>query len=336
MVTTIQNVNGESFKQAIDLAINTKPKNKAKAHHHFCKLMGCQFILTAVHQSPQIAWDGIRAGVAEIERIEELISSWKPTSQTSEINRKAGIEPIKVSPELFNLIDRSLLVSKLTAGAFDISGTLSRYYWQFDKAEHDMLPLAKIRELRELINYQNVELDKTNSTVFLKKAGMKIGFGGIGKGYAAVRAQEIMRRHGIMAGIVNASGDIMCWGSPPNKHFWDVKIPDPEQMEASLFEVTIPYGSLVTSGDYESYTMINGQRFSHIIDPRTGLPVKSLKSVSVICPNPELGDALATAISVLGATAGIKLINKLNGIECLIVDQNNVKYYSDHMLKLVK
>ena len=306
-------------------------KRKAKAHHHFCKLMGCQFIITAVHIDPQLAWDAIRAAVAEISRIEKLISSWDEYSQTSTINRMAGIAPVKVDKELFALIERSLKVSDITAGAFDISGNLSRFYWDFNGQSNELLSENKIHELRDLINYKNIYLDKENSSVFLKRAGMKIGFGGIGKGYAARRAAVVMKDLGIANGLVNASGDIMSWGHPPGQSYWDVKIPNPEKRDESLFEIAIPYGALVTSGDYENYTMINGERYSHIIDPRTGMPVKSLKSVTVICPDPELGDALATAVSVMGATAGIALIDRLNGLECLIIDQDNKTYLSKQL-----
>lgn len=306
----------------------TKP---TKAHHHHVKLMGCSFVLTAVSANPQKAWDSLRAGVAEIERIEALISSWQPNSETSKINDNAGIEAVKVSSELFGLIERSLQVSKMTAGAFDISGTLSRYYWEFDGLENQLLPEEKIHELRDLINYKWIELDQNESSVFLKKKGMKIGFGGIGKGYAAHRAHLIMKSMGIENGLINASGDLMAWGNPPNRNGWEIKIPDPENRTNTLVQFTIPNGSVVSSGNFENYTLIDGVRYSHIIDPRTGMPIIKTKSVSVICPNPELGDALATAISVLGAEMGINLINRLNGIECMVIDSNNKIHYSTHL-----
>jgi len=329
MLNTLQKFQKENYE------INTggliSKKKSLKAHHHFCKLMGCQFILTAVHTSPQKAWDAIRAAAAEITRIEKLISSWDANSQTSLINCKSGIAPVKVDAELFRLIERSLKVSKITAGAFDISGTLSRYYWKFNQQNNRMLSIDKIHELRDLINFKKIELNYEDKSVFLKKAGMKIGFGGIGKGYAAFMAQQIMIRMGIKSGLVNASGDIICWGKPPDKTSWDIKIPNPEDMDDPLFNISIPFGAMVTSGDYESYTLIDGKRYSHIIDPRTGMPVRSLKSVTVICPNPEFGDALATAVSVMGAEAGIALINRLNGVECLVIDQDNKKYLSKQL-----
>lgn len=302
--------------------------NFNKAHHYSIRLMGCHFVLTAVHKDPQLAWDAIRAGVDEIMRIESLISSWREDSETAEINRMSGISAVKVEPELFDLIARSYKVSELTCGAFDITGNLARYYWDFAGQEVGYLPSNKLSELRSLLGYRHIHLDHSQSTVFLNKTGMKIGFGGIGKGYAAQRASQVMRSMGINSGLINASGDLMCWGTPPGLNSWEVNIPDPKNRAHSAAVFNIPSGAIVTSGDYENYLLIDGVRYSHIVDPRTGHPVRLLKSVTVICPNPELGDALATAISVLGPIDGVALIDQLIGVECLVIDGEGNKFYS--------
>lgn len=301
-----------------------------KAHHFPVKLMGCGFVVTAVDQDPQLAWDAIRAGVAEMDRIEKLISSWRTDTATHAINENAGIQPVATPPELLALIQRSIRVSHLTDGAFDICGTLSRYYWNFDKQEHPALPQEKIEELRDLMDYRLIEVDVKAGTVFLRKKGMKIGFGGIGKGYAAYRAKVVMERMGIQSGLINASGDLVAWGSPPGEEAWQVYIPDPEDRTVPLLYFELPYGSVVTSGSHENYTLVNGKRLSHIIDPRTGQPVEALKCVSVFSPNPELADALATAVSVMGVDAGLALVNQLKGVECLIIDTDNHRYFSEH------
>lgn len=307
---------------------------KTKAHHYPVKLMGCAFVLTAVESSPQKAWDALRAGVAEIQRIENVISSWQDDSETAEINYWAGKRAISVSPELFHLIERSKKVSEITAGAFDISGTLARYYWNFNRQETTLLPVSKIEELRDLMDYRLIELDSRSHTVFLRKKGMKIGFGGIGKGYAAYRAQIVMQKLGIKSGLINASGDLMCWGNPLNKTAWTIQIPNPTNRENTLCQIDIPFGSVVTSGNYENYLLIDGKRYSHIVDPRTGRPVEAIKNVSVICPNPEFGDAMATAISVLGVDQGLSLVNQLKGIECVIIDQDDQIFYSNQLLSM--
>lgn len=317
------------------LTLEKPTQQKLKAHHHQVKLMGCRFVLTAVSTDKQLAWDGIRAGVAEITRIENMISSWKNDSYTNEINLSAGVKPVKVPRELMQLIQRSIRVSQLTAGAFDICGTLSRDYWTFDNKEHVELSPDKINELRILIDFHSIEIDEEAQTVFLKKPGMKIGFGGIGKGYAAFRAKIVMEKMGLKSGLINAAGDLMCWGSPPQGGDWEIHIPDPHDRNKPLQSFHIPNGSVVTSGNYENYTLVNGKRLSHIIDPRTGRPVEALKCVSVICPNPELGDALATAISVLGTEHGLALIDQLQGVECLVIDQDNQSHYSNHLKSFI-
>lgn len=301
-----------------------------KAHHHQLKLMGCGFTLTAVSADPQHAWDAIRAGVAEIDRIERLISSWRTDTFTHRINQQAGIAPVAVPNELYGLIHRSLKVSQLTFGAFDISGTVARDHWKFDGGEHPSLNAAEIAELKRVMGYRKIGLDEGKKTVFLKEKGIKIGFGGIGKGYAARRAMDVMRNLGIESGLVNASGDLMAWGSPPQGGDWAVMVRDPEHRETPLLTFGIPYGSVVTSGNDENYTVVEGRRLSHIVDPRTGWPVEALKCVSVLSPDPELGDALATAISVLGVRDGLDLINRLRGIEALVIDQHNQQYFSNH------
>ncbi len=306
-----------------------------KAHHFPCKLMGCGFVISAIDGDPQKAWDGIRAGVGEIERIERLISSWQDDSETSSINKAAGISSIVVSKELYGLIERSLKVSDLTAGAFDISGTLARDYWNFNQQEGRFLSQEEIHELRGLIDYRNIHLDRDQCSVYLSRKGMKIGFGGIGKGYAARRAAEVMKEIGIVSGLINASGDLMSWGDPLGNKTWKINIPDPHDRTHILLNFSIPEGSVVTSGNFENYTLIDGEKYSHIVDPRTALPVKDIKNVSVVCVDSEFADAMATAISVMGVNDGLSIVNRLNGIECTITDSHDQTFYSDHFNKLI-
>ena len=305
-----------------------------KAHHHPTKIMGCGFVITAVHEDPQVAWDAIRAAEDEMKRIENLISSWQEESQTSAINRAAGTEAIEVCDELYALIARSQKISQLTCGAFDLSGTLARYYWVFDKQNHTWLDEAEISKLSGLIEYRNIVMDEDAKTVFLKEEGMKIGFGGIGKGYAAQQAKQVMQAVGIEDGLINASGDLLCWGNPPKASSWNIKIPDPRDRQVELLKIGIDEGSVVTSGSFENYTLIDEVRYSHIINPRTGVPVTHTKNVSVICPDAEFGDAMATALSVLPIEEGLGLVNQMNGIECIIIDAQDQIHFS-HQLKTI-
>ena len=311
--------------------IATKKQKRVKAHHHSLTLMGSHFVLTAVSDQPESAWHALRAGEQEIARIENLISSWKPNSQTSRINEMSGKLPVRVDVELLELIERSISVSKLTAGAFDISGTIARYFWNFNNGVSSFLPEDQIERLKYLMDFRSIEVNRDTNEVFLKKEGMRIGFGGIGKGYAAFRASEVMKSMGIQSGLVNASGDLVSWGQPPQAKQWIIKIPNPQDYNSCILELSFPSGSVVTSGNQFNYTIIDGQKYSHIVDPRTGLPVRGVNGVTVICPNPEFGDAFATALSVLGVEEGIYLTNQLQGVESIIIDSEGTLHCSENL-----
>ena len=296
------------------------------------KLMGCRFELTATAIDKEIAKNAIQVGINEISRIEKLISAWDSTSQTSEINKYAGIKAVKVDKELYDLIFRSTKISQISGGAFDISFASMDKIWVFDKAEHSMPDSSIVAKAREKVDYQNIKFNKTNQTVFLTEKGMKIGFGGIGKGYAANRAKALMEKiPGVEGGVVNASGDLFAWGKSNHPNGWSVQIADPKDKSKFLGTIQLDNMSIVTSGDYEKYFMSNGVPYAHIINPKTGYPITNIKSVTIISPDAEFSDAMATTVCVLGVERGLRLINQLNSIECLIVDKNNDIYTSEHL-----
>ncbi|WP_353888585.1 FAD:protein FMN transferase [uncultured Polaribacter sp.] len=282
--------------------------------------MGSRFDITVVANDSIQANKYIDTAVAEISRIEKLISSWDANSQTSEINRYAGIKPVKVDKELFDLIERAIGISKLTDGAFDISYASMDRIWKFDGSMTKMPSKEEITASVEKVGYQNIILDKKNSTVFLKLEGMKIGFGAIGKGYAADKAKTLLISKGVNSGIINASGDMNTWGKQPNGNEWKVAITNPMDKNKVFALLPITNGAVVTSGNYEKYVNFNGKRYTHIIDPRTGYPSTGLISVTVFAPKAELADALATSVFVMGKEAGLDRINQLPKIECIIID----------------
>lgn len=295
-------------------------------------LMGCGFEIKVVADNEMLADSAIRVGIHEITRIENLISGWGDDSQTSEINRQAGKKAVKVDKELYDLIYRSKKLSELTDGAFDISFASMDKIWVFDRAEHDMPDSSTVAKARANIDWQKIELNPKEGTVFLKEEGMKIGFGAIGKGYAANRAKLLMEQmEGVYGGIINASGDLMMWGESVKTEGWSVQISDPRDKFKVLGWLKLNNASIVTSGDYVKYFRNNGVRYSHIIDPKTGYPVTETQSVTIISPDAELSDALATAVSVLGVEQGLALINMLNHVEGLILDKNDEIYFSDNL-----
>lgn len=282
--------------------------------------MGSGFEFTVVAENSTEANSFIDVAVAEITRIEKLISSWDENSQTSAINKFAGIKPVKVNVELFELIERSIAISSLTDGAFDISYASIDKIWKFDGTMMLMPSAEEIKNSVTKVGYRNIVLDKEKHTVFLSLVGMKIGFGAIGKGYAADKAKQILISKGVSAGIINASGDMNTWGKQINGTDWTVAIVNPLNKKQVFASLPISNGAVVTSGDYEKYVEFNGERFSHIINPRTGYPSTGLISVTVFAPKAELADALATSVFVMGVEAGLDRINQLPKVECIIID----------------
>ncbi len=283
--------------------------------------MGSRFDITVVAKDSMEANSYIDSAVEEISRIEKLISSWDSQSQTSEINRNAGKAPVKVDTELFNLIERALGISKLTDGAFDISYASMDRIWKFDGSMTEMPSETEINTSISKVGYENIELNKEAHTVFLKKKGMKIGFGAIGKGYAADRAKQLLISKGVSSGIINASGDMNTWGKQTNGNDWKVAITNPLNKNKVFAILPITDGAVVTSGNYEKYVTFNGIRYTHIIDPRTGYPSSGIVSVTVFAPKAELADALATSVFVMGKDVGLNRINQLPKIECIIIDE---------------
>lgn len=285
--------------------------------------MGSHFEITVVAKDSIQANNDIKLAILEITRIEKLISSWDKNSQTAEINRNAGIKPVKVDAELFQLIERAIKVSKLTNGAFDISYASMDKVWFFDGTMTKMPSDKVIKKSVEKVGYKNIVLNKENSTVFLKLKGMKIGFGAIGKGYAADKAKALLQEKGVVSGIINASGDLNTWGKQPNGKDWLVAIVNPLNKEKVFSWLPVYNSAVVTSGNYEKYVKFNDILYTHIIDPRTGYPATGILSVTIFTKNAELADALATSIFVMGADTGINFINQLKGVECIIIDKNN-------------
>ena len=299
---------------------NDMPNQKLDLYKKRDVLMGSNFEIAAIHHEKESALNIIDSAYKEIARIEDLISSWKKDSQTSRINQNAGISPVVVNQELFDLIKRSKKISAITNGAFDISYAAIDKIWVFDQGIKKMPSEEAIFSSVSKINYEDIILNERANTVFLKKQGMKIGFGGIAKGYAANKARYLMIQMGIENGMINAGGDLIAWGNRENNKKWKVGIADPKKENKFISFLEIQNESVVTSGDYERFLIIDGKRYSHIIDPRTGYPSQGIKSVTVICPDAELADGLATSVFVLGEEDGLNLINQMEKIECVIIN----------------
>jgi thiamine biosynthesis lipoprotein len=298
-------------------------------HKRVLSLLGSPFEVTLVGKDTIEINQNIHIGIAEVKRIENLISDWIPTTPISEINRNAGIKPIVVSEELYNLVERAIKIAQITDGAFDISYASMDKIWKFDGSMKEMPSETAIKESVSKIGYKNIILDKKNSSIYLKLPGMKLGLGGIGQGYIADMVTKLLKSKGVVSGIVNVSGDISTWGKQPNGNLWKIGIKNPMNKNKIFAMFPLEDSAVETSGSYEKYVVFNGIRYSHIIDPRTGYPAQGLVSVSVFAKTTEIADALATGIFVLGKEKGMELVNKLPGISCIMVDDKGKVYASD-------
>jgi len=302
---------------------------------HFKKqtrLMGNQFEFTLIEESEKIANELFEIAIDEIKRIESLLTTFSDTSVTYKINENAGIKPVEVTDEVFQLIKRSQFISKITQGAFDLSyGSIDKRFWNFDVNMTSLPDAETAKKSVELINYENIILDEAYKTVYLKKKGMRIGFGGIGKGYAAEMAKRKLKEINIQSGIVNASGDLTAWGNQENGEAWTIGVADPNQRKSIFSTFKITDKAVATSGNYEKFVIINNKKYSHTIDPKTGYPISGIKSVTILADNAEIADALATPVTVMGIDVGLDFINQLKTIGCIIIDDNDKTYFSKNI-----
>lgn len=293
--------------------------------------MGSRFDITVVANDSTTANYYIDLAVAEITRIERLISSWDDNSQTAEINRNAGVREVKVDRELIELIQRAIVISKLTDGAFDISYASMDKIWRFDGTMTEMPSAEEIKASVAKVGFKNIIVNKEQSTVFLKLSGMKIGFGAIGKGYAADKAKALLLGKGVSGGIINASGDMNTWGKQAKGEEWKIAITNPMDKNKVFAILPLQEGAVVTSGNYEKFVSFEGKRYTHIIDPRSGYPSSGIISASVFAPSAELADALATSVFVMGIEVGLNRINQLPKVECIIIDETGNIYKSNNI-----
>ncbi len=291
------------------------------------RLMGSDFELIVTDQDEAAAQQRLSEGVAEIQRIEKLLTVFSDTSQASQLNRQAGIAPVQVDEEVYTLIERCMRLSALTQGAFDISSGALKALYNFKQATFQLPDAYTLQETLKVTGYRHIEL-LPNRKVYLQRKGMQIGFGAVGKGYAADRVKALWMAKGVQSGVINASGDLTAWGTQADGSPWKVGIADPDNPDRILLWLPVQNGSVATSGNYEQYFEHKGIRYSHNINPISGQPVPFIKSVTIISPSAELSDALATAVTVMGREAGLYLVDQLPQVHCLLIDADNKLYQS--------
>jgi FAD:protein FMN transferase len=281
--------------------------------------MGTLVTITAVARSEAEGQAAATAGFAEIHRLEELLSTWIPTSELSRVNTSAGVMPVHVSPETLTVVQRAMQVAEMTDGGFNIAIGPAVDAWNVTEGQR--IPTeTELDILRPLVDLQAVHVDVREQTIFLEKAGMRIDVGGIGKGFAADRAVEALWEAGATAGVVALSGDIKTFGRLPDHKMFPVGIQHPREDGSVLVWIELQDEAISTAGDYERFFERDGVRYHHILDPRTLQPARSCQSVTVIAREGIWADGLDTGIFVMGPERGMELVELLPDVEAIIVD----------------
>jgi len=296
------------------------------------RLMGSNFEITVVAQNEEIGYINIEEASAEIKRIEKLISSWDPDSETSRINQNAGIQPVAVSNELYHLIERAVQLSELTQGAFDITYATLDTIWKFDGSMQRSPATAEIQQWKAIGGYRNLILNADDHSVFLKNKGMKINFGGIGKGFAADKAKALLVSKQVKAGMINAAGDITAWGTRATGEKWLLGVANTLGNGNLITWIPLVESSVAISGIARKYINVNGVHYSDVLDPRTGMPVGGVSKVTVFGKMAEFCDALSTAIAVIGTEKGLALVNQLGDTEVIIEEVGGGRFQSNGLL----
>jgi len=289
-------------------------------------LMGTEVSVRLWHDDVARGEEIVEQVFAEAERIDRLMSTYKEDSQISEINRLAAQEPVVAGDELFHLIRRSLDISVLTLGAFDITYDSVGQHYDFRNRQRP--DDATVEAEKQLIDFRLVELDQAAGTVSFKQDGVRINLGGIAKGYVVERGVSILRSRGVQNGIVTAGGDSRLLGDRRGQP-WMVGIRDPRNDGQVAISVPLEDEAISTSGDYERYFEEGDTRYHHIIEPSTGEPAAGVHSATVFGPDAVITDALSTSVFVMGVDQGLRLIATLPDYESIVIDAEGRIFYSD-------
>ena len=291
--------------------------------------MGSEFRLTLCISDSISLKKAFDLGWKEIDRVEQLISSWINTSEISKINQAAGIRSVRISQELYQLLKFSKELHLLTQGAFDLTIKPALKIWNWKTG---IIPLNEaVQEAKGFVGYDKVVFNDSAYSVFLPKKGMSLDLGGIGKGYASWCVARLWKKLGITSGAINAGGDLFMFGKACSSDTWDVSIQNPFKKNEIIYTVKQTDRAVATSGDYERYFEIDSVKYSHILNPKTCKPAIGISSVTVFADNPTLADALATTLSVLGVKIGLDLVNQINGVDAIIIQSNGEVFFSSEL-----
>ncbi len=294
-------------------------------------------IAFAAFASPALSADRIRNAFEkahlEIQRVERLMTTWTPDSEVSRVNSAAGKSAIKVGDETFAVISEALHTSAISEGTFDITFEVLHGLWKFDQDwdPHPPSPAA-IKAKLPLLDWRKVTLDAKAKTVFLTRAGMRISLGGIAKGYGVDAAAKVLASEGLTAFYVQAGGDLYTKGKKPDGSAWVAGIRDPRgEPTAVVGTLAVSDHAFSTAGDYERSYVVDGKRYHHIIDPRTGYPSTESRSVTIWAPTALMADALDDAVFILGPQKGLALVESIEGVGAVVIDAKNNLWISKRL-----
>jgi len=305
------------------------------------RAMGTRVTLAA-YTTAQLDRKGVTAALkrahAEIKRVELLMTTWRATSEVSRINAAAGSKAVSVSQETFDVIAKSIWISKLSSGVFDITFASMGKLWRFDQNLSPTLPDPQaVQVARRRIDYRRIELDRAARSIKLASAETRINLGGIAKGYAIDRAAALLNKAGLPAFFAQAGGDLFVQGRKPNGDRWRVGVRDPRGPDGSFFALLpVENHAFSTAGDYERAFVLEGKRYHHIIDPRTGYPATASRSVTIWAKDALTADAIDDAVFILGPEKGLELVESIDDCGAVIVDASNKVWVSKRLERLVQ
>ncbi len=316
----------------------TQPADSLHIYEQEKVLMGTVMKIKAVaegdeEEKTQEAFD---AAFREIAGLESELSEWQPASPVSAVNREAGIQSVAVPEAVVTVTEKALEIARITDGAFDVTFKPIGRLWNV-KERTSPPPLDSIKTVLNLVDYSQIELDTLHKTLFLKKPGMEIGFGGIAKGYAAYHAGKVLEKYGINNYIINAGGDLYVKGKKGEQHWTSgIQNPDKEQQKPLLAFSVIKTCGIATSGSYESYFIHEGKRYHHIIDLKTGYPARRTKSVTVFSEDPAKADAYATAFFILEHDKALRIVEQDPSLAFILIDDKDIIYKSPNIGEFIQ
>jgi thiamine biosynthesis lipoprotein len=297
-------------------------------------IMGTEVTITVTAPSTDVGEAAIDAGMAELRRLDAMMSLYKDTSEITKVNLAAGKGPVKVSPEMIEVVEQAGEISRLSGGVFDVTIGPLVVLWQMRLKEGKVPTDAEIAKIKPLVNYRQIAIDKAASTIFLKKPGMIMDFGGM-KGYTADRVAELFRKRGITNAIIAVAGDIWVLGRREDGSPWRIGVQHPREHDKTLTVLELSDKYISTSGDYERFVIREKKRYHHIIDPRTGKPSKGVISVTLVGDRGAIIDPLSKVPFILGPEEGMKIVRKF-GAEAIIVDDQGKVFMTDGIKNLME